>query len=166
MIKTIAITAVLACMFFISTILLPPDRLREVLSSGLIVACLMGVYRWGGAALEVYRKRAGERSSLGIIGVVLMLAAIAANQGYAILFVRLGRPDWLIAQNYLNAIIFVLLVAAALFVTSTRFDGEKPTPTSGAITALIAVLGIMLTSVGGFIVKFLAGAVQALVHLF
>lgn len=162
MIKTILVTAGILLAFLVPASVFTADQLREWLSYGLIVACVIGIARWLPAAWEVFTQRAGERSSLGIIGVVVLLAAIAANQIYAVSFLKLDRPTWLRETQTLNTIVYVMLIGAVLFVTVTRFDGEKPTRTSRLFTAAIAFIGLLFTSIGTKLVALLTHALSML----
>ncbi len=155
MIRTLAITLGLVAGFIGPAYFLEPDRLREILSALLIVLCLIGLVRWGPAAFEVYSKRAGERASMGILGVVVLLAAIAMNQAFVITNIRFN-PDRPPTTHLLNAIIYLLLIGTALFVTATRFEGERPTRVGRSMMALIAVIGLLFTSVGAKLLGWIA----------
>lgn len=165
MIRTLLVTLGLVAAFALPAIYFTPDQFREWLSYGLIVAACIGLLRWLPAATRVYVERAGERSSLGILGVVVVLASICFWQVYAVYNIRADRPDWLLQTHIFNAIVYLMLIGVVLFVTASKFHGETPTRAGKTATAIIATLGLFFTSAGPMVLKFIGGLLQSLLSL-
>ncbi len=166
MIRTLLVTAGLVAAFLIPAYFVEREVFREWLAYGLLVACFIGLVRWVPAAWTVYRKRASERPSLGILGVVVLLSSIAVWQIYTLYNLRAGEPVWHKATDIFNAIVYCLLLGAALFVFASKFDGEQPSRVGKTVAGSMAVLGLFFHSFGQVVLSKLGAIIQALGHVF
>lgn len=164
MIKPVLIVIALHAIFITLAYLLPPDTLGGILRSALLIACLLGILRWGIGAWSAF-KSAGKKSSMGILGVVALLVGISAISIYSVVFINMGRPEWL-TQWYLSPyFVAVQLVGVSLLVFSTTFEGEKPTSLSGYAAFIIATLGVLLTNAGAHVIPWLVSKGGALMQM-
>jgi DMSO reductase anchor subunit len=158
-VRAVAATVVLFIAFSLVALVIPPDPLSIGLRVLLVLACIIGVYRWGPTALRVYRNGASEPHEQGILAVVVLLLGLAANQVYSAVYVALDRPEWVSQYHFSGFLVFLILIGVVLFTVSTRLEGEKHSPLVGiglavmtAISVAVAGLWPKLVSIVGPII--------------
>lgn len=156
MTRSLLITASIFLAFVSIAFFVPPDPMNEVLSAAVFVAAAFGMYRWAPAALRVFASGARTEESWGILGLVIILLTEALRRVYSVFYLQLNRPDWMDALHIAPGLTASTLVGIFLLVLATKFDGEKPSKLPGTLAAVIAFLGVMLSSaLPYFIAKFI-----------
>lgn len=165
MTRTIAVSLAILAAFWIPASFLASDAMTNILRPALFIASAYGIVRWGDAAFRVYFDRAGERSSLGILGIVLTLAGIALASVYSVVFIALERPIWLREMQISNFLTFVTFIGVCLFTVSSRYEGERPTRLSGIAAACIAGFGVLFSSLGPLVISKIVAILSAIAHM-
>ncbi len=148
MLRSFLFVALAVAVFSVPALLIPPDSMTEILSAGLLIACGFGIYRWGAAAFRGIRDGARTKESWGILAIVLLLGAMAAQRIYSVVYLNLDRPVWMQQLHISPFIVYVMLIAVVLFSASTTFPGERPTRMGGVAAAVIAFVGVLGSHLG------------------
>jgi hypothetical protein len=147
--------------FSVPALFIDPDNMTEILSAGLFIACLVGIWRWGPAAVRVALSGAKTRESWGIIAVVGLLFSLAVQRVYSVVFINFDRPEWLTTLHISPFITYMMMIAVVLFISATTFPGEKPTRLGGIAAAIIAFVGVLASHFGPMVLAKLGGLWQA-----
>jgi hypothetical protein len=147
--------------FSVPALLIPPDDMTEILSAGLFIACLFGIWRWGPAAVRAIMDGAKTRESWGIIAIVGLLSALAMQRVYSVVFINLERPVWMTTLHISPFITYLMMIAVVLFISATTFPGEKPTKLGGVAAAFIAFVGVVASHLGPSLLGKVGGLWQA-----
>lgn len=166
MTKSLGIAFVCLLIFVAISLFIPPDNMTEVLSAGVTVAAGYGLYRWGPAALRAFARGAKTAEEQGVIGVTLLLASIIAMRIYSVVYINLGRPEYLQLLHISPFIVYVTLIALILFIAATRYEGEKPTRLGSVAAALVAFMAVGFSSLGPFIASKLGAIISLIAHAF
>lgn len=163
MVKPTLIALGLLAAFILSAIFVPADPLTEILSAGVFIASCFGLWRWTPAAWRNFASGANTETAWGLIGVVVLLLALAIQRVYSVFYIALDRPEALTVLHVSPFITYLVLIALVLFIAATKFQGEHPTKITGLLAAVIAFFGVLLSSaLPYFVAKFVAlGAVLA-----
>jgi hypothetical protein len=148
--------------FSLPALFIKPDDMTEILSAGLFIACLVGLWRWGPAAVRAIVSGSKTQESWGIIGVCGLLLALAMQRVYSVAYLNLDRPEWMQVLHISPFITYMMLVSVVLFISATTFPGEKPTGLGGIAAAFIAFVGVMVSHFGPLIAKSIGGLWQAI----
>lgn len=165
MTKPILIVLCLIAIFTVAAFFIPADGMTQILSGGILIAAIVGVWRWGGAAVRVFVRGARNEESWGILGIVTLLGAIIASRVYSIIYIGLDRPEAFLTL-YINPFIqYSTLIALSLFIVATRFSDERPNKLGSGLTALIAFFGVLLTAGGPLFVKSISAFIASVLKM-
>lgn len=148
MLRSFAFVLIALLAFVLPAFFIEPDSMTEFLSAGLFIACGFGIYRWGAAAGRVFAKGSRTRESWGILAVVGLLGALAAQRVYSVAYIQMGRPEWMQLLHISPFITYVMLISVVLFILATTFEGERPSPLGGIAAAIIAFVGVLASHFG------------------
>lgn len=153
MLRPILITLGLIAGFVLCSLFIVADTLTEILSAGVFIASCFGLWRWMPAAWRNYREGAATETAWGLIGIVVLLLALAAQRVYSVVYIQLDRPEAFQLLHVSPFITYMVLVALILFIAATKFPGEKPTRLSGSIAAIITFVGVLLSAAGPLLAR-------------
>lgn len=149
----VGLTLGLTVLFFIATLVIPPDPMVVGFSAGVFVALAVGLGKWAPAVLFVFfpalqrpdGEKAERETGYGLVGLVLWMISEEGKRIYSVTNVQLGHPDWL-PDLYVNAFLTAMAFAGiVLLVLAARFEGEKPTKLPTIVMGLIAFLGVLMS---------------------
>lgn len=123
--RAVVTTAAAMALFGAGMVAFPPAVLVEVLSTLTLIACGLGLWRWGPTGWRVFWKGANRTEDWGILAVDFMLISIAALRIYAIIFRQLDRPVWLQDSYWSSFFVYLMLCAVTLFVAATRDETPR-----------------------------------------
>ena len=160
--KAIFVTVLLFVAFCLVALIVPPDPYSVFLRVLLVIACVLGIYRWGKTAWRVYRNGVSEPHEQGILAVVILMLGIASNQVYSAIFIAMNRPEWLTHYHFSAFLVYLSLIGVIFFIVSTRVEGEKHGPVVGAALAALTVLSVaiaglwpkLVSAIGPLIARF------------
>lgn len=109
----------------IATVFVPAAALLEIVSTLLLLACFLGLWRWGPTGWRVFWGGASRPEDWGILAVDFMLLSIAALRVYAMIFRYMGRPEWLQNSHWSGFFVYLMLCAVTLFVAATKDERSK-----------------------------------------
>lgn len=154
-----------ALLAFIATALfVDPDTMTEVLSIAVLFAAAWGLVRWGAAAGRAYVRGASTVEEQGVIGIVLLLFSIIVSRVYSVTYLALDRPLYLQVLHIAPFLVYMTFVALILFISATRYEGERPTRLGGAIAGIIAFIAVMFSPLWPIIVAKLGALVSILLR--
>lgn len=144
--------SILFCVVFgLVSLILPADPLLEIISAGIFVAAVIGIWRWGPAAFRVYfprkdKPKPDRETSLGLLGLVLWLFSEAGKRVYAVYYIQLDRPEWMQVLHISAGLNAITLIGLVLVIAATRWPGEKPSKLPGAMASIVAFFGVLLSA--------------------
>lgn len=153
MLRSISITLGALALFVLVTFLVSPDTLTQYLSVAVFVAAGFAVLRWGGAAARVFAKGSRDTTAWGVLGLVLMLLAEEGRRIFSIVYLQLGRPEWMIVVPITPFLVYLTFAGILLIILATRIDGERPAQFPTIVTAILVFVCLMLSSLGGIVIK-------------
>lgn len=160
LLKAIVWTLVIVLPFIIATFIWNADQMTEGVATLALLACGFAVYRWWKTAVRVYMNGASQPHEHGILGIVVLCIFYAAARIYNVVYLRLGRPEWLSEWYMAPSLNYGVAVGIALFALATRLDGEKPGKITALVTGAVTVLAVafsglwpLLASKGQFIIR-------------
>ncbi len=165
MIRPILVTIAAIVLFLVSAVFIDPDTMNEGLSVAVGFAAAWGLVRWSGAAVRAYARGARTVEEQGVIGMVLLLGAIIAGRVYTATYLWLERPDAWQLLHISAFITYAFLGALMLFISATRFEGERPTRLGGIAATVIAFLAVFLSPMWPIIVAKAGGLLTVIVRL-
>lgn len=166
MARPILVSLGLIAIFVLTALFIPADPMTEILSAGVFIASCFGLWRWAPAAWRNFISGARTETAWGLIGVVVLLTALAVQRAYSVLYIALDRPDSFTLLHVSPFITYMVLVALVLFIAATKFQDERPTRITGVIAAGIAFFGVLLSAAGPMVVAKLSVIGTALTKVF
>jgi hypothetical protein len=98
----------------------PPDALTDAIATVIMVACIVGLFRWGPTGWRVFWKGARRTEDWGILAICVLLVAIICGRLYGIVYRQLERPDYLTDSYWSPFFLYLLLCAVTLLVAATK----------------------------------------------
>lgn len=123
-----------------------------MLRSGIIAGSVLAAATYFLSALKSVRR--GEHSNVTewLVGVVTFFAAVATGSIYSIIWIRLGRPEWMTAHPALGFILLWQLIGVCMIVKAPHSGSEDG---SGNRSRLLLAIGIAVVAA----ISFTAGRV-------
>lgn len=163
--RALLVSIIALVLFWVPAIFIQPDSMLAIVSAGLFVASIWGVFRWGGAAWRVIRRGATKESDQGILAIVILLIALALQRVYSVVFVTLDRPLYLQNSHVNGFLAYLLLIGCVLLIASTRYEGEKPSQLGATTAGIAAILSVLIAHSGPWLVTKVVGIISALPRL-
>lgn len=107
-----------------STFIFPPAVLIEIISTLILLVCVIGLWRWGPTGWRVFWQGAKRPEDWGILAIDFVFISIAALRIYTMAFRALDRPAWLQDSYWATFFVYLMLCALTLFVAATKEPRE------------------------------------------
>ncbi len=111
-------------LFGLCSMIFPPDALTDAIATLILVACVVGLWRWGPTGWRVLWKGARRTEDWGILAICVLMIAIICGRFYGIVYRQLERPDYLTQSYWSPFFLYMLLCAVTLLVAATKTDRD------------------------------------------
>lgn len=165
MTKPLLVTLGAILVFIGTSLFIDSDTMNEILSVAVVFAAGWGLVRWGGASVRAFLRGGSTVEEQGVIGVVLLLSSIIASRVYTSIYLWLGRPPAWQTLHISAFITYATLGSLILFISATRYAGERPTRLGGIAATVIAFLAVLVSPLWPILIAKLGALLSVLLRV-
>lgn len=145
-----------------------PEQLLNILSAPMAAFAVYGLWKWGGGTISAVADGDTSKSSLGIVGVFLIMAHLALNRGNTVGVISWGWPSY--QETYTAAILVIPALFGVVFFALAARDDDAMKPqsprTASFITGFFSAMILIFSGAAHHLVQHAGKVWKFIVGLF